>query len=68
MILEGVRAKRGTEMADQGPAQPRALDWTGLHEALKLLAAQHSPIHSAISAIYNQSKSQATPYNYRLPE
>ena len=26
------------------------------------------PVHDAISALHNQNKSRAHPYNYRLPE
>jgi len=56
-------------MAEQsGKPTETIFDVPRLLEALKRIAAENAPIHSAVAAIHNQSKSQATPYNYRLPE
>lgn len=67
MILEGIRAKRETEMADQsGKPTETIFDVSRLMEALKRIAAENAPIHAAISALHRQYKNQPRAYQIHI--
>jgi len=54
-------------MAEQsGKPTETIFDVPRLLEALKRIAAENAPIHSAVAAIHKQFKSQPTPRAYQL--